>query len=501
MKIKTRKIIEKGIKQIDKSKIAAEKQKENIVDIKEKTSEITNKTDETVYEYANNRLSSGIKDVPNYTIAFNKQGKKSFIETKKNAIKVKENVSIEKIRDKVSSVKKKASKVNKIRKNGIGKYIKNKREVKRKINSTLTMKQKITNRIKNTYKGIKTTIKVFVKSIRAIIKATQALVNLLLAGGWVAFLIIILLCLVGALVGSIYGVFFINEKLDNDITMNMVISEINTDISNKVEEIKKNNPNDECIINTNISNWKEILAFYSVSNNNDEGFIFDDKAITEIKRLFWEFNAIEHNIKEENKDNKLRKILYINIKSKSLEEMENKYKLSLSQKEEIKELLDDEFNAMWSEVIGGVASEKGWEFPVRGIYVITQYYSDSHKAWDIASNYGSNIYTISDGKVYLTKGGCIVGDLLCNGKGGNYIIIKHNDDRYYSVYMHLKEIKVQTGSNVTKGDVIGTMGNTGNVLPAPINKNSTNGTHLHFVVYDGVPYQGGVAINPADMYN
>ena len=28
------------------------------------------------------------------------------------------------------------------------------------------------------------------------------------------------------------------------------------------------------------------------------------------------------------------------------------------------------------------------------------------------------------------------------------------------------------------------------------NINSTNGTHLHFVLYDGIPYQQGVAINP-----
>ena len=40
------------------------------------------------------------------------------------------------------------------------------------------------------------------------------------------------------------------------------------------------------------------------------------------------------------------------------------------------------------------------------------------------------------------------------------------------------------------------MGNTGNVEPVPTNSNSTNGTHLHFVLYDGIPYQGGVAINP-----
>ena len=500
MKIKTKKIIEKGIKQINISKVVAEKQKDNLVDIKEKASEVTNKTDETVYEYSHNRLTGGIKETPSYAIVFNRQGKKSFIETKKNAIKLKDNVSVTKIKNKVSNIKKNISKVNNIRKNGICKYIKTKRELRKNINKTMTRSQRINNTIKNTYRKIKTSIKLFVKSIKAIIDATTALFNLLIAGGWIAALIIIILCLIGALVSSSYGIFFTNEKIDNELTMNMVINEINTDISKKVEEIKKNNPHNDCIINTNISNWKEILALYAVSNNNENGFVFDKDSIIKVKKIFWEFNSIEHNIKEEKKDNNIKKILYINIKSKNLGELENKYNLSISQKEEIKELISDEYNSMWAEVISGITSNNGWGFPVSGVYVITQYYSNSHKAWDIASSYGSNIYSISDGVVYLVKGGCIVGDLSCNGKGGNYVIIKHNDSKHYSVYMHLKNYIVKQNDKITKGQVIGYMGNTGNVEPIPTNRNSTNGTHLHFVLYDGVPYQGGVAINPSLIF-
>lgn len=470
------------------------------MNIKEKTSEIINKTDETVYEYSHNRLTDSIKDTPNYTIALNRKGRKSFIDTKKNAIKLKNNISMTKIKSKVSDVREKVTKVNKIRKNGIREYVKTKRLMRQKINSTLTKKQRITNTIKNTYKSIKATIKLFIKSIKAIMKATKALIDLLIAGGWVAAIIIILLCLVGALVSSAYGIFFTNEKNDNDLTMNMVINEINTDISKKVEEIKKNNPHNDCVINTNISNWKEILALYAVSNNNEYGFVFDENSINKIKKIFWEFNSIEHNIKEEKKENSVKKMLYINIKSKNLNELENKYNLSISQKNEIKELISDEYNSMWAEVISGVTSNNGWGFPVSGVYVITQYYSSSHKAWDIASSYGSNIYSISDGIVYLVKGGCIVGDLSCNGRGGNYVIIKHNDNRHYSVYMHLKNYIVKQNDKITKGQVIGYMGNTGNVEPVPTNSSSTNGTHLHFVLYDGVPYRGGIPIDPTKIY-
>lgn len=42
---------------------------------------------------------------------------------------------------------------------------------------------------------------------------------------------------------------------------------------------------------------------------------------------------------------------------------------------------------------------------------------------------------------------------------------------------------VKVGDKIKKGQVIGYMGNTGNVIPMPDNEYSTNGTHLHFVVY------------------
>lgn len=63
-----------------------------------------------------------------------------------------------------------------------------------------------------------------------------------------------------------------------------------------------------------------------------------------------------------------------------------------------------------------------------------------------------------------------------NTKGnnyGNYVKIKHSNG-YYTLYAHLKygSVKVSKGDKVSKGQVIGYMGNTG----------YTKGTHLHFEV-------------------
>lgn len=141
-----------------------------------------------------------------------------------------------------------------------------------------------------------------------------------------------------------------------------------------------------------------------------------------------------------------------------------------------------------------------WAWPTDGGYTITTYYSTSHKALDIYKGYGSNIYAANNGVVSSVKAGCIAGNTSCNGRGGNYIVIKHNNSNYYTIYMHLKDIKVKVGDVVSKGQVIGTMGNTGNVEPVPTASSPYLGTHLHFCLYIGEPYKGGYAVNPMRLY-
>ena len=154
------------------------------------------------------------------------------------------------------------------------------------------------------------------------------------------------------------------------------------------------------------------------------------------------------------------------------------------------------------EKINNAPATNYWSWPTEKDYTITTYFSASHPAIDIYSykGNGSNIYAANSGTVTLVKTGCIPGNLACNGRGGNYIVIKHNQNNYYTVYMHLKNIYVNVGDTVTSGQVIGTMGNTGNVIPVPTSTSPYNGTHLHFCLYVGEPYKGGYAINPMRLY-
>ena len=100
-------------------------------------------------------------------------------------------------------------------------------------------------------------------------------------------------------------------------------------------------------------------------------------------------------------------------------------------------------------------------------------YTDTHSGIDLVpnpSNKDAQIVAIADG---------VVTSVSKRGKKGGtacYVRIKH-DNGLYSLYYHLKSnsVKVNKGDKVTKGQVIGVIGDTG----------LATGIHLHFQIDKG----------------
>ncbi len=158
-----------------------------------------------------------------------------------------------------------------------------------------------------------------------------------------------------------------------------------------------------------------------------------------------------------------------------------------------------------SKEIPHVADLSHWAWPTDTPYTITTYFGyrwgSMHAALDIyGPGYGSNIYAANNGTVVETKGGCIPGNISCNGRQGNYILINHNAGNYYTQYMHLSTILVKAGQVVSRGQKIATMGNTGEVYPTPNSSSPYSGTHLHFATWRGYPHRGGTPFDPFTLY-
>ena len=138
----------------------------------------------------------------------------------------------------------------------------------------------------------------------------------------------------------------------------------------------------------------------------------------------------------------------------------------------------------------GVYIYGNWGWPTAYPYKITSNYAyrwgKMHDGIDISGpGRGSPIYSIGDGTVVEAA---VVG--THSRSDGTYAVIQHNNN-VYSLYAHMDSLLVKVGQKVSKGDVIGTMGDTG----------FATGVHLHFSVSYGWPYHGSYRfVNPLSIY-
>lgn len=139
-------------------------------------------------------------------------------------------------------------------------------------------------------------------------------------------------------------------------------------------------------------------------------------------------------------------------------------------------------------------SGTGFIWPVSGYNTITTRFGEiynlvvstgsAHTGCDIA---GAGIL----GKPILAiESGTVTTATYSNYGYGNYIILNHgtnesNGNRYISLYGHCTSLNVSVGQRVSKGQVIGYVGSTGN----------STGPHLHLEVY-----VNGTRVDPLQFY-
>lgn len=174
-------------------------------------------------------------------------------------------------------------------------------------------------------------------------------------------------------------------------------------------------------------------------------------------------------------------------------------KILLEEREEVELKLETELqkyynnNNYYTEVFSGI-----FEWPVIGTNVITGdfgWYSPAgyptlHSGLDIGASMGTPVVAAESGKVitatvvtgdpngpYTNKGKKDHSFSQTNGYGyGNYIMLDNGVDssgnKINTLYGHLSNVNVKEGQVVTRGQIIGYSGNTGN----------SYGAHLHFEV-------------------
>lgn len=366
--IKTKDIKPKSIKAIDKATAWTERIKDPIVYTNEKVKDATD-GEVDIVDYGDDKIkyySNRIKDESVY--ASKKAANKGVEQVKKQYQKKK--LIKEKTKEVTKDTVKKAEKGIKTGKKTVKNAEKVAKESAKASKKMLEQGRKLAiEGTKKAVQGTKALIKATISAIKAIIAGVKSLVAMLAAGGSLAAIAIVIICLVGLLVTSIFGIFFSSEKTSKSgITMKDVVMECNQEFSNKLDSIQASNPHDEYVLEGNMASWKDILLIYSIKQSNgkneQEVITMDNNKKQIVKNIFWDMNEITSEVKTETykaskvntsditKDEQKR-VLHIYIKSKTAEEMKVKYNFNELQLKQYNELSSDKYSSLWSGAIYG----------------------------------------------------------------------------------------------------------------------------------------------------
>ena len=440
--IKTRDAVKGTIKTIDKAAVASERMKSAYSKIKDKAEQGCYADENSATEYAADKVSAASERITDEGVhQFNKQGQKAVKTTKDNVVKAKDKLSDFKQKRAAKAAEQRMSgngmqTYRSTVSHSTDKAIKGANQAKKTIAQTArsgkkTVKTAARGTVKTTQKSVKTAqatskaaiktaehtakatqaaakasvkaaqraaqaarvtaraaiaavkaaVKATAAAVKAIIAGTKALIAAIAAGGWIAVIVILVICLIGMLVGSVFGIFFSGEDSGNGMTMQTVVREINTEYDSRLDEIKNENAYDVLEMSGSRAVWKEVLAVYSVKTTTDpdnpqEVATMDDNKKQILTDIFWEMNEISsrtesktetvitetddgHGNIVQTETTQTRTYLYITVSHKTAEEMADQYGFDDEQRQMLSELLADENNSLWSQVLYGISVSDG----------------------------------------------------------------------------------------------------------------------------------------------
>lgn len=212
--------------------------------------------------------------------------------------------------------------------------------------------------------AVKKTAQAAGRALHAIIAAAQSLLAAIAAGGSTAVAMVLVICLIGLLIVSPFGIFFSGEDSGTGHTMPDAVSMMNSEFAARIEQIKTENPHDELDMDNAgsaamISNWRDVLAVYAVRTTTDNASPDEVATLTEekldiLRQIFWDMNEISYWLETvpDGKDEEDTVILHIRVAVKDHLQMAEAYHFTTEQKKLLEELMQPEYEELFMRLTG-----------------------------------------------------------------------------------------------------------------------------------------------------
>lgn len=396
--LKTRRTVKGTVKTIDRAAVAAERLKSAAVRTKDAAERSATPAETSSQEYGAQQLERTAQGTGSELgVQFRKRGRRGFSDARRNTDKAR--AQMQKCRDVLMENKPKkavqaphAPKPAKTVRTGArpmqrtGRIAVKPPPIGSGAAQTVKAAAKTTPKAVQTVKAaaraaaqtVRNTAKAALSAAKAAIAGTKAVIAAIAAGGWAAVAIILVLCVVGLIASSCFGIFFSGEDSGTGQTMRQVVQEINTDYQSQIDVTKAGSTYDELEMSGSRAVWPEVLAVYAVKTTTDpdapqEVATVDDAKKAILKDIFWQMNEISSRTESKTEEvitetddghgnivetttTVTRTHLYITVSHKSAEEMADRFSFNADQRQQLSELLAEENRKLWSSVLYGIYS-------------------------------------------------------------------------------------------------------------------------------------------------
>ena len=202
------------------------------------------------------------------------------------------------------------------------------------------------------------------RALRSILAAARSLIVAMMAGGSTVVSLVLIICLIGLLIASPFGIFFSRENSGTGYTMPDAVSMLNSEFSAKIEQIKAENPYDELDMDNAgsaamISNWRDVLAIYAVRTTTndtspDEVATLTEEKMAILRDIFWDMNAVSHYLETVSggEDAGDTVILHIAVTVKDHLQMADEYRFNADQRKLLEELIQPKYQDLFMALTG-----------------------------------------------------------------------------------------------------------------------------------------------------
>ena len=242
--------------------------------------------------------------------------------------------------------------------------------------------------------------------LKALWAAAHTIVAAIAAGGTVAVLVVVIICMIALMIGSGFGIFFAAESAGDGMSLADAITQLNVEYQDRLEEIEADYPHDRLEITSNDGSYaiagQDVLAVFAARTSGAEDgtpvAYLDEANLERLRQIMWDMNEITWEVEtqthevettpatdtttdataattgddsatsasdttddsDENEDDPgtttvTETVLVLTLHHKTADEMREEYHFNARQDEYLTLLSADDAALLWADLLGGFA--------------------------------------------------------------------------------------------------------------------------------------------------